>query len=534
MWETQKRHLERLDAAQKENPRIQALIDLISTVSRIKAKHGAQIQIVITGDWNFNLTKCKGKEEEWLTKLVNEGNFVNVQDKWVKTKPRTFKPKANSFKNSTWIDHTLITDSTVKAGGIYGSAVLQHEQIADSDHRPSLIGVNFKKCLAIEPITGQVNIRRKRTLLATHKKSAKTYRQKLNKIMEAHPHLIAQIRRGFKRAKKCKRKKGYEFERCLIQDTANKLMEELTAVMLEAEETMPGHKSTPQATRRRKSGWSPKFVKKAREMRKVVSILRRVKATNNNERRERLANEIFKTYGIKFELTKLPTMSNTAATKWTDWTKYCKTKLERMRTKLGAKHRLKERLKMNNHVQKVEKMRQNSRTKGFWYQFIKVKSKQGSSPLVVATWEVNPSNGVKILKMHTGAQEVITEEEKYLPQHMNGAKNPYFQTNNGEQHPFLGKTKEAKEARRRYQIGEGPMEKIPDQFKEVFEESKIKKSKITNEPITELVRDIFVTEIPKHLWREYLAGKKKNTSPGKSGIRVDHIAAANKQTKEMT
>ena len=105
------------------------------------------------------------------------------------------------------------------------------------------------------------------------------------------------IKRLFKRAKKCKRKQGYEIERDLIESQANKLMSELTTIMLEAEEKMPGHNNTTKPSRRKKDGWSPKFIKKAREMRKVISILRRVKATNNNKRRERLVNEIYKTYG---------------------------------------------------------------------------------------------------------------------------------------------------------------------------------------------------------------------------------------------
>ena len=114
------------------------------------------------------------------------------------------------------------------------------------------------------------------------------------------------IKRLFKRAKKCKRKQGYEIERDLIESQANKLMSELTTIMLEAEEKMPGHNNTTKPSRRKKDGWSPKFIKKAREMRKVISILRRVKATNNNKSRERLVNEIYKTYGVKFELNKVP------------------------------------------------------------------------------------------------------------------------------------------------------------------------------------------------------------------------------------
>jgi len=132
--------------------------------------------------------------------------------------------------------------------------------------------------------------------------------------------------------------------------------------------------------------------------------------------------------------------------------------------------------------------------------------------------------------MHIGAEEVLEQEQKYLPKHMGGAASPFFETRNDTQHPLLGKTQEAKTRRKQYQRNPTDLltarDRLPDPFIPIFEQSKVKLSSITGRPITDLTEDIFTTEIDKGAWRDYIASKKKNTSPGFSGIRIDHIAAA--------
>eukprot|EP00935_MAST-01C_sp_MAST-1C-sp1_P000477 g477.t1 len=529
--------MERILARAKlaHNPRTQAILDLIELIKELKTKHGNGVQIICTGDWNFDITDDDGSNpptelQAKTRELISSAGLINVQDKWVKDRPRTFKPSESTNERATWIDHTLVTHTTINEGGCYATAVLQHQRIANSDHRPQLLGLRLAQCLGIEGGLERVNLRRKRTLLATHPKSAKAYKRAMKKVLRENPTLQQRIKNLFKWAKKIKRKPEFAQQRATLQDLANRQMAELMALMLDAEDAMPKHKEANGGTRRRKDGWSPKIVSKTKELRKIISLMKRAKLARRKQREELYAS-IHQTYGMKFALNKMPTGGRNSNA-WKEWEKENRTKLKDRFAKLKASHRNAERMKMNKHVADIEKMRQNSRTKGKYYNYVRAKTKSGQSALVVGVWV--DKDGERVMEMNIGKEAVIQQENIYLPEHMGGAKNPYFKNRQGQQHPFLGKNDGAKEKRRKYQCEDGRLEKIPEPFTAIFEHAKVKSSSITGEPITELVRDIFTTEIEKENWKQYIAAKKKNTSPGKSGVRVDHVAAAPTAVKEMT
>ena len=72
------------------------------------------------------------------------------------------------------------------------------------------------------------------------------------------------------------------------------------------------------------------------------------------------------------------------------------------------------------------------------------------------------------------------------------------------------------------------MKNIPAELRTVFKHSKIPKRLKKD-----MYGDIFTSHITLAKLDWYLAKKKKNTAPGVSGIRIDHIAALPKEHREM-
>ena len=67
------------------------------------------------------------------------------------------------------------------------------------------------------------------------------------------------------------------------------------------------------------------------------------------------------------------------------------------------------------------------------------------------------------------------------------------------------------------------------EFDPVFKAARVKHSKLTNEPISPTAYGALLRPITWNEFKNYLANKRKNTAPGKSGVRYAHIAYAPEQ-----
>ena len=101
--------------------------------------------------------------------------------------------------------------------------------------------------------------------------------------------------------------------------------------------------------------------------------------------------------------------------------------------------------------------------------------------------------------------------------------------NKGKLFPAYANTAEGKEIRKKIQEGtlpESEWKKIPERVRGVLRCAEACKSKLTGTKMNgSMYGNIFTAEITLQELDKFIARCRKNTAPGVSGIRIDHIAA---------
>ena len=122
-------------------------------------------------------------------------------------------------------------------------------------------------------------------------------------------------------------------------------------------------------------------------------------------------------------------------------------------------------------------------------------------------------------------EKIHKKEEQFLAEFM-GKNRKRWYLNNGRLHPNLEKSNKGKKWRRKIQNGTAKkkdLKWIPKKLRKVFLHAKVVNNKKGEKMTPEHYGDLFTKEFSLQELDRYLTKIKKNTAPGKSGIRVDHI-----------
>ena len=112
--------------------------------------------------------------------------------------------------------------------------------------------------------------------------------------------------------------------------------------------------------------------------------------------------------------------------------------------------------------------------------------------------------------------------------HMGKDRKAWYLNAAGELLPIFRNTEEGKEWRRKLAAGKlthTDWDLIPPRLRGVFEHARTVKNNEGEHMTGKEYGDIFTSAVSFSDFKKYLGAKKKNTMPGESGIRVDHIAA---------
>ena len=126
-----------------------------------------------------------------------------------------------------------------------------------------------------------------------------------------------------------------------------------------------------------------------------------------------------------------------------------------------------------------------------------------------------------------GKQEIHAKERNFTEQHMGKGRKEWY-IKNGTMFEGFQDNPQGNGWRQRIQFGtatEADYDQIPTQLKAVFHEAKVCKNKYGDTMSGEMYGDLFTAPITLEELKTYIKRTKKNTAPGKSGIRIDHIAA---------
>ena len=125
-------------------------------------------------------------------------------------------------------------------------------------------------------------------------------------------------------------------------------------------------------------------------------------------------------------------------------------------------------------------------------------------------------------------QEDIHKKEREYTQNFMGKGRKRWYLDKNKLHPFFQNTPAGKAWRTRIQNDEmtdKDWEAIPTRLRNVYKIAKAVKNKQGITMNAEHYGNMFTREVTLKELDKYLARTKKNTAPGKSGIRIDHIAA---------
>ena len=151
-------------------------------------------------------------------------------------------------------------------------------------------------------------------------------------------------------------------------------------------------------------------------------------------------------------------------------------------------------------------------------------------------WCLMKPTGAGDMKVIDKPDELKKEEVRFTEEHMGkGRKRWYIQTNG----KVIGAFSQTPVGRRwRKKLQEGSMTTtdwkcIPKELRYIFREARAVKNDKGERMSGEMYGNIFTTAISVEQMDAHIAQMKKNTAPGRSGIRIDHIAALPQNMKQL-
>ena len=142
-------------------------------------------------------------------------------------------------------------------------------------------------------------------------------------------------------------------------------------------------------------------------------------------------------------------------------------------------------------------------------------------------------NGVIV---HDTPEAINKVEREATAEHMGKGRKRWYLDAAGKMLQVFTNTDHGKEWRRRLAadtLNESEWSVIPERLRSVYECAKTVNNKNGAKMSAEMYGDIFTSAVSINELNKYISNKKKNTAPGESNIRIDHIAALPNTHREM-
>ena len=206
---------------------------------------------------------------------------------------------------------------------------------------------------------------------------------------------------------------------------------------------------------------------------------------------------------------------------WRSFQKKSINLLRKTQKGLHMRARVKWRQQMKNLKVKRENQRKNQQEVKQYYNYALKRKSHTAKPTVLYE---NMGSEIKIID---GKKKVREKELEYSKKFMGKGRQRWYLKNKKRIAPFLN-TDYGKKWRKDLQNGQlsnKQWQQIPQELRGVFKCAQACKDKTGQTMKAEMYGNIFTSEITLKELDKYIARIKKNTAPGLSGIRVDHIAA---------
>jgi hypothetical protein len=176
---------------------------------------------------------------------------------------------------------------------------------------------------------------------------------------------------------------------------------------------------------------------------------------------------------------------------------------------------------MKNLKSKRENQRKNQQEVKQYYNYVLKRKSHTSKPTVLYE---NQGSEIKLIE---GKKKVRKKEIEFSEKFMGKGRQRWYLKNNKPIAP-VSKSAYGKKWRKDLQNGQltnKQWQQIPTELRKVFQCAQACKNKKGQTMKAEMYGNIFTSEITLKELDKYIARIKKNTAPGLSGVRVDHIAA---------
>ena len=159
-WQTQLRAMKAIAGDdRKANPFLQAVYDLQNTVAALMSATKSQqlregTHLIMMGDFNarYDTTPGDSTSDKRATEaLQSMARMLGLEEAMhmlhPDCRPCTYLQSDKQDANRSWIDFALVSKELLVQGLVTEAGVLQHEQLAGTDHRAYVIEVDFDSVL---------------------------------------------------------------------------------------------------------------------------------------------------------------------------------------------------------------------------------------------------------------------------------------------------------------------------------------------------------------------------------------------------
>ena len=473
-------------------------------------------------DWN----KTTSDVTEYK-RTLQTNKMVNVMEKQIEG---TNEGKIHTYQGSgsgggTWLDHGLASQSLMSRGAVTGAAVDTGKAFYQSDHRLCGLTLNITKMIGRITTLSRKQVQlRPRTLKCTDKKLKQAYIDEIEHIdneegKKGHISIWDQINKIYDEAMQHKRtQKGMTKQ--MFRRRANRMMGKLVMTLLKAETRVAKKLEKFQGDNKR-DYWSNWMSHKQSKMHMLKALLKKGRVKTKRNKVNRIIAERISAQDKSFAqglLKKCPKISDTNGT-WDKWNWGMQKKLKTMERTCDKRRRRKHAMEMKKKIRiRLTQWRQNRKLGSFLKYAV---GKVPNATLPTTLVEYGPT-GMTILDTPTQVKEKNME---LTISHMGKDREKWF-LHNGMVLDEFRRNKSFKSkwmkllTKKRKTNTEQHMNNIPERLKEVFETGKLPAG------ITPAIYgDVFTSPVSLQTLDRYLGKKKKNTAPGVSGIRIDHVAA---------
>ena len=536
MWQYQLSQMDKLHNDERaSNPRDQYLEDIESMINTYRQK-GAEI--ILTGDINININNNKAGSVEWQRIMARNGLFNWMKALWPNiTQIRTWCNKGQPNNHDSWIDHLWVSQTITRDGILRKSGIEQIGGIHSSDHSLIAAEIDWSTLLGRTETCHERHQPRPRTLMATNKKHRSMYQtiildREIARDKHQHESMLSmRVEKLYARAK-AHRRSGSVEQRTKMQRDMDAIMEDVTNEMLAAEEQLRTALAPMEGTNARQH-WSPWMANKMRIIRLLIQLIRSARNKNKRWQVKTILRTIWEANdeGLAHisAIKSCPDVNDTRR-RWNKWIKSAERAMKKIQKHTNARHRVQQRRAINKAVNKREEQATLSKSLKKFLNYALKRSQHTPRPTTLIQ---NDSTGVTI---HDTPEAIASVERKITAEHMGKGRKRWYLNESGEIMPEFANTEYGKQWRAKLAAGSlNNMEWqcIPSELRTVFRHARTVNNSSGVQMKPSMYGNIFITDVSMKMLKRYITKKKKNTAPGESGIRIDHIAALPDGHKEM-